>query len=106
MIPGPKYRSDLSLIISMDNTRCNCRHQRWRWVSGGRCIIEASDIIAPPYRYRDSWRRRIRMRLCRAVAGVVVALGFLFVVVVGQDRATGAIKGRVHVETGSPAGVS
>ena len=38
--------------------------------------------------------------------GVVVALGFLFAVVVGQDRPTGTLKGRVHVETGSPAGVA
>src|SRR5438128_8155187 len=38
--------------------------------------------------------------------GVVVALTFLFAVVVGQDRSTGAIKGRVHVETGSPVGGS
>ena len=45
------------------------------------------------------------MRLHRAI-GVVVALGFLFAVVVGQDRSTGTLKGRVHVETGSPAGVA
>ena len=38
--------------------------------------------------------------------GVVVGLGLLLAVVVGQDRSTGAIKGRVHVETGSPAGVA
>jgi hypothetical protein len=45
------------------------------------------------------------MKLHRAI-GVVVALGFLFAVVVAQDRSTGAIKGKVRVETGSPAGVS
>jgi len=45
------------------------------------------------------------MTFQRAI-GVVVALTFLFAVAVGQDRSTGGIKGRVHVETGSPAGVS
>ena len=45
------------------------------------------------------------MRLHRAMC-VVVALGFLFAAVVGQDRGTGGIKGRVRVESGSPAGVS
>ena len=45
------------------------------------------------------------MRSHRAI-GIVVALGFFFAVVSGQDRSTGAIKGKVRVETGSPAGVS
>ncbi len=43
------------------------------------------------------------MRFQRAI-GVVVALS-LFAVVGGQDRSTGGIKGKVRVETGSPAGV-
>lgn len=45
------------------------------------------------------------MRLQKAI-GVVVAAGLLFVMAVGQDRSTGVIKGKVRVETGSPAGVS
>lgn len=45
------------------------------------------------------------MRLQKAI-GVVVVAGLLFVMAVGQDRSTGVIKGKVRVETGSPAGVS
>jgi hypothetical protein len=39
------------------------------------------------------------------VAIAVVALVFLFVVVVAQDHSTGTIKGKVRVANGSPAGV-
>ena len=45
------------------------------------------------------------MRLRKAIVSAL-ALGLLFVMAVAQDRSTGGIKGKVRVETGSPAGVS
>ncbi|HET6890876.1 MAG TPA: carboxypeptidase-like regulatory domain-containing protein, partial [Pyrinomonadaceae bacterium] len=45
------------------------------------------------------------MRLERSLIAAI-ALMFLVGVSLGQDRSTGAIKGKVRVETGTPAGVT
>ena len=45
------------------------------------------------------------MKIYKAI-GVVLAAGLCIVVALGQDKSTGTIKGKVRVETGSPAGVS
>lgn len=45
------------------------------------------------------------MRLVRA-SSIIAALLFLSVACLAQDKTTGAIKGKVHVEQGSPSGVA
>lgn len=50
-------------------------------------------------------RRETDMRLVRA-SSIIAALLFLSVACLAQDKTTGAIKGKVHVEQGSPSGVA
>lgn len=45
------------------------------------------------------------MRLVRA-SSIIAAVLFLSVACLAQDKTTGAIKGKVHVEQGSPSGVA